>query len=1187
MEKLKLNIDGRELYGYKGQTILEVALENGIQIPAFCYDRRLGTYGACSICVVEVENSPKLLRSCATEIAGGMEISTDSPKVRESRKANLELLLSQHIGDCRPPCVLTCPAQTDCQGYVALIANGEIAEALKLIKEKIPLAASIGRVCPHPCEDACRRKLVEEPVSILNLKRFAADIDLDKPEPYLPETAPSTGKSVSIVGGGPGGLSCAYYLAKMGHSVTVYDAMPEMGGMLRYGIPEYRLPKEIVNKEVALIEKMGVVYKNNIRVGKDVTLRSLKESSDAVVIAMGAWKSMPLPCPGAELEGVLGGIDFLRKVYLKQPLSIGKNVAVVGGGNTAMDACRAAIRLGAEKVYIIYRRTRAEMPAEDVEIDEAEEEGVIFKYLVNPLEIIGENGKTTKMRLQKMKLGAPDASGRQRPEPIAGEEETLKVDMVIAALGQGIDPDGFDGIKLTRGNTIIADVQMFTTNEKGIFAIGDCINDGASIAISAVADAKKVAIAVNGYLSGIEIDYKEPYRVTQDDITEADFADYKKEPRSQARFLSPGDRKDNFLEVVETLDREAAIREAERCLGCGCHDYFECKLIALADRYDVQPKRFMESVRKLDCKDDHPLILRDPNKCIMCGLCVRVCEELIGPAALGLANRGFDTVVIPAFGDPLSDTSCISCGQCVSVCPTGALQERTAPRKPAPFETKKAETFCGMCALGCRTIVESVGNLLVKTTPAYDSRQTRLTDDGRGTDLSVSIAPDAAQTVGDVATSGIMCRRGRFGINYIQKEGRLITPMLKKNGRIVPADWDEAFEHAAARIADIMSRQGKIAVSIGHHYCAQDADAIINLSKLVGAEVFSFMNRANGLTLVLGYDKSPNLLEEVTVCDSILVFGSSILNNPVTLAKLRQAVKNGASVTVVSDTDGEFHLPCSVIKVKNSTLFIKQIVKALIEAGCLPENVDGFEELKASLSAVEPCEDAKILAQRYRTSSKAMALFSLSELSTTAAAEIANMAVVAGHIGIEGDGIFVLRQSSGSQILADHSVTSTADVALDAKGLIVFGEDPDIWPDEQEYEFIMVQDIFMTDTARRADVVFPMAVYPEISGTFISASQRECECRSAVEPPVIYRTTDIARKIAELLRVLTQATAACEDARFAIELENSHPASAPHNNVAPSFGDKAKLRVFAETVMFEKLTETSSLIKAVEADIST
>ena len=242
MKKIRLNIDDREVLGLPGQTILEVAKENNIFIPTLCYDERAEIYGSCGICVVEVEGSPKLFKACATEIAPNMIIKTNTERVRESRKTNLELLLSNHNGDCKAPCSLGCPANTDCQGYVGLIANGLHKAALKLVKDKIPLPASIGRVCPHPCESDCRRGLVEQPIAIKELKRFVGDRDLNSDDPYIPEIAKATGKKVAIIGGGPAGLSASYFLAQNGHDVTIIDAMPKLGGMLRYGIPEYRLP---------------------------------------------------------------------------------------------------------------------------------------------------------------------------------------------------------------------------------------------------------------------------------------------------------------------------------------------------------------------------------------------------------------------------------------------------------------------------------------------------------------------------------------------------------------------------------------------------------------------------------------------------------------------------------------------------------------------------------------------------------------------------------------------------------------------------------------------------------------------------------------------------------------------------------------------------------------------------------
>lgn len=426
-EYITLTVDGKSVKIEKGSTLLEAARKAGADIPTLCHDERVKPYGACGMCVVECKGSPKLMRSCAIEAADGMEIITESDRINRARRFSLEMLLSDHTGDCKAPCSLACPAGTDCQGYVGLIANGENAQALSVIKGRIPLPASIGRVCPHPCEKKCRRGLVEEPISIAALKAYAADRDLESGNIFMPEVAESTGKKVAIIGGGPGGISAAYYLAIKGHGVTVFDMMPKMGGMLRYGIPQYRLPKEVLDKELTLVEKLGVEFRNNIKIGKDISLDTLNQEYDAVIAAPGAWSSTKMRVDGEDAEGVFGGIDFLRSVILGSPVDIGKRVAVCGGGNTAMDACRTAVRLGAEKVYIIYRRTRDEMPADALEIDEAQEEGVDFRFLTNPDKILTQDSKVCGIKLQIMELGEPDASGRRKPVPIEGNSKLLKL----------------------------------------------------------------------------------------------------------------------------------------------------------------------------------------------------------------------------------------------------------------------------------------------------------------------------------------------------------------------------------------------------------------------------------------------------------------------------------------------------------------------------------------------------------------------------------------------------------------------------------------------------------------------------------------------------------------------------------------------------------------------------------------
>ena len=712
---LNLTINGKNITVEEGTTILQAAKDNGIYIPTLCYDDAVKVYGACGLCVVEAEGIPKLLRSCSAKCSEGMVVNTESKRVVQSRKIAMELLMSAHDGDCIAPCQLNCPARTDCQGYVGLIANGEYEAALKLIKNKVSLPASIGRVCPHPCETACRRGKVDEAINIAQLKAFAADMDLNS-DSYLPEKNAPTGKKIAIIGGGPAGLTAAYRLAISGHEVTVYDMMEKMGGMLRYGIPQYRLPKEVLDKEIAIIEKLGVKMINGVKLGKDFTVASLKAQNDAVIVAVGAWKSSSMRTPGEELDGIYGGIDFLRAVVLKQEINIGDKVVICGGGNTAMDACRTAVRLGAKEVYCVYRRTRNEMPAEDIEITEAEEEGVQFKFLTNPISFNGKDGKVKSVTLQLMELGEPDASSRRRPVAIEGKTEELDVDSVIVAIGQKLVNEDVSELKLTDRGNIEADIDTFKTNIEGVFAIGDATNRGASIAIEAIGEANRCALGIDAYLNGEDIETRVPY-ISRRDEELIDFQSKEKCPARKPKVLSAAERKNNFDEVCLGYTEEDAKAEASRCLECGCKEYYKCKLLSVAQRYDIHPERFRGEMPQKYTADSNEFIERNSAKCILCGLCVRSCKEVMNISAIGLLGRGFKTEVAPAFNLPLDQTKCTNCGLCVELCPTGALTEKSSLKKQVPLKEEYSKETVTIDGEQAEVLVSRYDGKIIRVIP--------------------------------------------------------------------------------------------------------------------------------------------------------------------------------------------------------------------------------------------------------------------------------------------------------------------------------------------------------------------------------------------------------------------------------------------------------------------------------------
>ncbi|MDR2017270.1 MAG: NADH-quinone oxidoreductase subunit NuoF [Syntrophobacterales bacterium] len=470
------------------------------------------------------------------------------------------------------PCQNACPADQNAWGYVTLLSEGRFEDAIAVIKEGNPFPAVCGRVCVHPCETKCRRQQVDEPVAICSLKRFAADLDMNSFAPYRPKLEESRDGKVAIIGSGPAGLTAAYYLATKGYKVTVFESLPVPGGMLAVGIPEYRLPKEILNAEVKTITDLGVEIKYNTAIGKDITIEKLlADGYGAVLMATGAHKGQKLGLPGDDGEGVIDGATFLRNLNLKKPVKVEGRVAVVGGGNVAIDAARSALRLGATDVFILYRRDKEGMPAYEEEIEEAEHEGVKIHTLVAPKSLVMKNGKVSGIECVRMTLGKFDKSGRRTPTPIVGSEFTLDVDVVVAAIGQTPDLSYIngDGVAVSGSGTIdVKDMKTLATSKDGVFAAGDVVRGPATV-VEAIGDGKKAAMAIDKYLGGdglLKDTFREKLVNLVVSYNEEEYQNERERLETQTVPLS--ERYKNFKEVVLPYPSKSAVEEAKRCLHC-------------------------------------------------------------------------------------------------------------------------------------------------------------------------------------------------------------------------------------------------------------------------------------------------------------------------------------------------------------------------------------------------------------------------------------------------------------------------------------------------------------------------------------------------------------------------------------------------------------------------------------------